>query len=49
MPSGYAIESANDNGIHVLPIAILLAMTAKALYIADLYNLHYPLDYLAGT
>ena len=44
--SGYAIESAIYNGIHVLQKA--MTMSVEALY-ADLHNLHYPQDYLAGA
>ena len=44
--SGYAIESAIYNGIHVLQKA--MTMSFEALY-ADLHNLYYPQDYLAGA
>ena len=44
--SGYAIESAIYNGIHVLQKAMI--MSFEALY-GDLHNLHYPQDYLAGA
>ena len=44
--SGYAIESAINNGIHVLQKA--MTMSVEAFY-ADLHNLHYLQDYLAGA
>ena len=48
--SDYAIESANDNGIHVLPIEcqyLRQCLPRHCMY-ADLHYLNYPLDYQAG-
>ena len=48
--SDYAIESANDNGIHVLPIECqyLRQCVPRHCMYADLHYLNYPLDYQAG-